>query len=267
MMNVRTGVILTILYWLVAVVFAIFAPRGGWIDLRWPIAIYLFAIPTTLLLWLFLVATRYFRSPISGLRFTLIGAVLPFVYVTVVLGVGHWVGERWQERLTEQWRVASLDTVSDEPLLTPQGPIGVRLRYRVTYPKGLDLDEGHGAFAQVGLEHMPGVFFELRRTVTPHVSSVWRAGSYEITEDFLPSFFPLSLADSKLDPATYGRCFRWNPNVSQQYVLTADAQTLVIDVTISHSPLRASTGHSYRLADFYGTAIKEGGVNCNQNGN
>jgi hypothetical protein len=267
MRNVRTAAILSILYWLVAAVFAIFAPRGDWIDLRWPIAIYLFAVPTTFLLWLFVVATRYFRSPTSRLRFTLIGIALPFAYVALALGGGHWLGELRQRRLTEQWAVATLDTVADEPLVTAQGPIGVRLRYRVTYPKGLDLDEGHGAFAQVGLEHMSGVFFAMRRTVTPHVSGAWSAGTYEITEDFLPSFFPLSLVDSKLDPATYGRCFSWNPNMSRQYVLAADTQTFVIDITISHSSSRTSTGHSYRLADFYDTAIKEGGVNCNQNGN
>jgi hypothetical protein len=184
-----------------------------------------------------------------------------------VLGSGRWLDERRQHRLTEQWGAAALEALSDEPLPTAQGPLGVRLRYRVTYAKGLDLDEGHGAFAQVGLEHLSGVFFTLRRTVTPAVSTFFPAGSYEITEDFLPSFLPPSLVYPPSEPGANDRCFRWNPTVSRQYVLTADAQHLAIVIAMTGgSPLQRSTGRAYRLADFYETATREGGVTCDQNG-
>lgn len=267
MSNARTAIILTLLYWSIAVVFALFTPRDGWIDLRWQIAIFFLAIPTTLLLWLFVLATRFFRSPVPRLPFTLIGIALPFAYVAVALGVGHWYQERAQQRLEAQFAAAALETVGDEPLVTERGAIGVRLRYRVTYPKGLDLDESHGAFAQLALGGMPALFFfTSRRTVTPHVSSAFPVGSYEIVEDFLPGFLPPSLLYPKHEPSSHDHCFRWNPALTRNYVLTADAQNLVSVIFISHSPLQKSTGRAYRLADFYATAVKEGGVDCQQNG-
>jgi hypothetical protein len=83
--------------------------------------------------------------------------------------------------------------MSDEPLLAAGNPIGVRLRYRVAYPLGLDLDRDHGAFAQVRANHAPDLFTMLHSSVTPRVSHAFPAGTYEIIEDFVPAFLPPTL--------------------------------------------------------------------------
>ncbi|HEY4038273.1 MAG TPA: hypothetical protein VGM15_05580 [Burkholderiaceae bacterium] len=155
--------------------------------------------------------------------------------------------------------------MSDEPLLTAQGPIGVRLRYRVTYPKGLDLDESHGAFAQVGLAHPFDGFFTLQRRVNPPVSGLYPAGSYEITEDFFPAFLPSSFY-SKVAPSSSDHCFRWNTNLNRRYVLSAESQNLAVLVHIAPGPLQKTTGRAYRLADFYESAKKAGAIDCEDGG-
>jgi len=50
----QIALILTVCYWIGAALVATLTSPGGWIDLRWQIAVYLFAIPTTILLWLIL---------------------------------------------------------------------------------------------------------------------------------------------------------------------------------------------------------------------
>ena len=50
MFNPQIASILTLSYWVAAALVAALAPRVEWIDLRWPIAIYFFAIPTTIIL-------------------------------------------------------------------------------------------------------------------------------------------------------------------------------------------------------------------------
>jgi hypothetical protein len=136
------------------------------------------------------------------------------------------------------------------------------LRYRVVYPRGLDLEEDHGAFAQLGISASRGTFLMIRRVVAPRVSGRFRPGTYEITEDFVPAFLPPSILYPTSEPAASDHCFRWSTNMSRQEVLREDAELLAVAVYLSHSAIQRSTRHSYRLADFYATAAGEGAVDC-----
>lgn len=258
----QIALLLTVSYWITAVLAATFTPRSDWIDLRWPIAIYLFAIPTTILLWMVVIGVHFFRPALPRSRFTLIGIALPAVYVAVAVGGGRWLAEEHEQRLEEQLRTAVLATFDDEPLAGAKGPIGVRLRYRVLYPQGLDLDEHHGAFAQLGTSTSRSTFLMIRRAVAPRVSGRFRPGTYEITEDFVPAFLPPSLLYATSEPAASDHCFRWSATMTRQQVLTENAELLAVAVYLSHSAIQRPTTHPYRLADFYATAAQEGAVDC-----
>lgn len=258
----RIALILTVSYWIAAALVATFIPRGGWIDLRWPIAIYFFAIPATILLWVVVMGVHFLRPALPPSRFALIGVALPFVYVAVAVAGGRWLSEERTQRLEEQLRVASLATFDDEPLTGAKGPIGVRLRYSVAYPRGLDLDEGHGAFSQLGTSSSRNTFVIMRRVVAPRVSGRYQPGTYEITEDFVPIFLPPSLLYAASEPAASDHCFRWSTTITRQEVLGKNAELLAVAVYLSHTAIERPTKHPYRLADFYATAAREGAVDC-----
>ena len=262
MSNRRIALILTCSYWIAAALVATFTPRSDWIDLRWPIAVYLFAIPTTILLWVVVIGVHFFRPGFPRSRFTLIGIALPVVYVAVAVGGSRWLTEGREQRLEEQARIAGLAAFDDEPLAGAKGPIGVRLRYRVVYPQGLDLDEDHGAFAQLGTSPSGSSFVKMRRAVAPRVSGRFPPGTYEITEDFVPAFLPSSLLYATSQPAASDHCFRWSTNMSRQEALSENAELLAVAFYLSHSAIQRSTRHPYRLADFYATAAQEGAVDC-----
>jgi hypothetical protein len=86
MSNRQIALSLTAAYWIVAVVAAMVAPRDGWIDLRWPIAIYFFAIPTTILVWMVAIGVHVIRPALPPSRFALIVIALPLIYVTLGMG-------------------------------------------------------------------------------------------------------------------------------------------------------------------------------------
>jgi hypothetical protein len=174
----------------------------------------------------------------------------------------RWLTEEREQRLEEQWRTASLVAFDDEPLAGAKGPIGVRLRYRVVYPEGLDLDEDHGAFAQLGTSLSRSAFAKMRRVVAPSVSGRFSPGTYEITEDFVPAFRPGSLLYPWFKPAVADYCFHWSNGVGREEVLAGNAEPLGVAVYLWHAPIQRSTTHPYRLADFYATAIQEGAVEC-----
>ena len=256
------ALILTLSYWVTASLVASFTPRDDWIDLRWPIAIYFFAIPVTILLWMIVIGVHLIKPARSRSRFTLIGIALPVVYVAVVGGGGRWLIELHEQKLEAQLRASVLATFDDEPLVGPKGPIGVRLRYGVVYPRGLDLDEDHGAFAQLRTGPSHSTFVMVRRVVTPHVSEHFRAGTYEITEDFVPAFLPPLLLYATSEPAASDHCFRWLPGLSREDLLTENPEPLVVAIYLAHSPIQRSTQHRYRLGDFYATAVLQGAVDC-----
>jgi hypothetical protein len=262
MSNRRIALILTVSYWITAALLATFTPRSDWIDLRWPIAVYLFAIPTTILLWMVVIGVHFFRPALPRSRFTLIGIAVPVVYVAVAVAGGRWLTEGREQRLEEHLRTASLGAFDDEPLAGTKGRIGVRLRYRVVYPQGLDLDEDHGAFAQLNTSPSRSTFVKMRRGVAPRVAGRFPPGTYEITEDFVPAFLPPSLLYPTSEPAASDHCFRWSANMDRQEILTGNAEPLAVAVYLSHRAIQQSTKHPYRVADFYATAAQEGAVDC-----
>ena len=170
--------------------------------------------------------------------------------------------EQHEQRLEDQLRASVLATFDDQPLVGAKGPIGVRLRYGVVYPRGLDLDESHGTFAQLRTAASRGTFVMIRGVVTPRVSERFRAGTYEITEDFVPAFLPPSLLYAMSGPARSDHCFRWSPSMNRQQILTEDAEPLEVAIYLAHSPIQRSTRHPYRLGNFYATAALEGAVDC-----
>jgi hypothetical protein len=266
-----------VLYWAVAVIGAIMAPMQGWIDLRWPIAIYFFAIPVTLLLCLLYAAGRGFPRLIAGRRFMAIGLVLPVIYVAIASNGGRLLNERATKRLEYQQDAARLETLVDEPLTTDHGVIGIRLRYRVAFPKGLDLDEWHGAFAELGLSTPTrsgfGGFMTLKRRVRPAVGGKYPPGSYEITEDFAPLFLSDVLQKTIGGPAITqiptpmaaepaARCLRWSIPYDREALLTAPPQPMQIAIYIARTPMIRATKRSYRVGEFFETALALGALDC-----
>jgi hypothetical protein len=260
----QIALMLTLAYWAGAALWAVFEPRGGWIDLRWPLAIYFFAIPATILLWMIAIGVRVFRPALPRSRFTLIGIALPVVLLAVVVGGGSWLTEWRSEQLEDQLRAAVLSSFEDEALVGAKGPIGVKLRYKVVYPRGLDLDEDHAAFAQLFAARSRNTFVMSRRVVTPRVSGHLRAGTYEITEDFVPAFLPPSLLYPPSEPAASDHCFHWpSPSdVTRREILAEEAGPLTVAVYLAHSPIQRSTQHPYRLAAFYASAALDGALDC-----
>jgi len=257
----KTAVLLTVLYWAAAIAFALLTPSPGWVDLRWPLAIWLFAVPATLVLWLCWFALRCFQPALGPHDFAYIGIAIPFVCVAIVWG-GSELREKWrQERLAEQIALAHVDEIRVEPLRAAHGTIGLRLRYRISYPKGLDLDAGHGAIAHVDAPRGQG-FMLLRTNVTPGVSGTYAPGSYDITEDFVPDFLPWSLILPAPQPAGTSRCFRWAFPDRRAGLLDESAQAFTIGVRLQDNQLAQVTARGYHLADFYETALEEGAVEC-----
>jgi len=256
-----SGVLLTVLYWVAAALYALLTPSPGWVDLRWVLAILFFAVPVTVILWLCWLAIRYFQPALGRYDFAAVGIAIPLIYVGVVWG-GAELWEKWQqERLNEQIALAHVDEMQVEPLRAAHGPIGLRLRYRINYPKGLSLDEGHGPVAQVDSSQGQG-FMVLRRQATPAVSGAQPPGSYDITVDFVPNFLPWSLIEPAATPAGTSRCFRWAFPERREDLLNAEAQAFTIALRLQDKHLGQVTARSYRLADFYETALEEGAVEC-----
>lgn len=83
MQNVLTAALLTLLYWIATIGFALLAPRGTLIDIRWWIATYFFAIPTTLMLWGFLGISSYYRLEYPRGQVVILGTILPFAYAAL----------------------------------------------------------------------------------------------------------------------------------------------------------------------------------------
>jgi len=276
MTTTKKAFVLTLLYWAVAVAGALVAPPSrGWIDLRWPIALYFFAIPVTLLLWLLYAVSRRFHRSVVARQFMAIGLALPVLYAAIVWSGGSLLDKRAAERLAHQQDAAALETLVDEPLMTDHGVIGVRLRYRVAYPRGLDLDEPHGAFAQLGVTTRFGFsgFMTLTRSVRPTVSRKYPPGSYEITENFAPTFLPDALAKAivsepvstqmmNIKTSAEAPCVRWSAGLGRDTVLGEPPEQLQVMIYLAHTPMMQSTKRSYRLGEFFETALALGALDC-----
>jgi hypothetical protein len=118
----QVAMILTFCYWIVAILWATFSNAlHDWFDLRWFIAIFVFAIPLTVLLWIVWIVVRPTRLSLSGYRFASIGFALPVLYVVAFVGVPNWMAEHQLRRVTEQIQGVALQAFEDEDLMGATG--------------------------------------------------------------------------------------------------------------------------------------------------
>lgn len=264
MSNTRVALALTALYWLAAAVWALVTPTPGWIDLRWVTAIGLGAIPATVLIWLVWLCFRIAGARRRPVALGVVGILLPIACFATAQVAVEWMQQRYRDLAASQIAAARISDIVDEPLLSAAGNmIGVRVTYRVAFPKGL-VD---GKYApQVNLNHPnPATNFELpRQSVTPPFSHPIVSGTYVVTIEYRPYFLPQFLMFPELaassDPAL--RCLRWGGAKQREQYLPAAAQRLSISIQ-DYLPAPVQTARSYRLADFYEGALKEGGRECN----
>jgi hypothetical protein len=236
-----------------------------WFDLRWFIAIFVFAIPVTGLLWIVWAVARLTGVSLSGYRFASIGFALPVLYVVAFVGVPKWMAGRQLHRVTEQMQGVTLQTFEDEELMGVTGPIGVRVRFRVSYPRGLalDADQVPAMFLYPSSRVGPS-FVLVRRVMKPRVSGVFPPGTFEISEEFLPDFMPRFLVVSQHETSASDHCFRWY-NLSREQILSERAEPVVAWVYLAFvagDPVKHRTAHAYLPADFYASAVRAGAVEC-----
>ncbi|MGO8974325.1 MAG: hypothetical protein ACLP0B_14455 [Steroidobacteraceae bacterium] len=268
-------VALTACFWVYALLLAVFMPFWG--DWRWMIAIWSYAVPMTAYGWAVFAIAHFVRPTLSVFRLALISGSLPTIWVIITAAAAsdHWrAGERsvrYAEHLsyTRQLNAAALESFDDEPLVDNTGPIGVRLHYSVSYPRGLNPDPPDSLGPRSKLSALQwgssAAFLMLRRTMTPPASGALSPGTYAFTEDYIPAFMPssyLSPSESPTSAKTFWHCFRWQPGVSRSQILTQDAETFAVEIYVSAEPIRRSTNRNYKPSGFYATAVAEGALEC-----
>jgi hypothetical protein len=178
-----------------------------------------------------------------------------------------------EQRLREQFRAATLLTMTDEQLSGMEGPVGVKLRYQIKFPLGVSKSARDAVFVNLtaetpsknGLE-----FLSVRKEATPFVSGATPPGTYMFTEDFVPAFMPLSYSKSPVDtPSSVvvasDHCFRWTFPMTSQDIRASTPQKLSIEVflgRVADTPIKRKTNANYRLGDFYASAMNTGVVDC-----
>jgi hypothetical protein len=265
---------LTIAYWAATFPLAWVLTSPSWFNVTWLGLAGLFALPVTIILWIIVLVLRFTRPSLSPARVTIIGITLPVIYSTVVVAVDlrHTRSEQQRyHKWLEQSSAATLTALDDEPLLDTNGPIGVRLRFRVFYPLGLDEGTDHmaGGSVYAPLWRSGGQFLQLRKIVTPSIGGKYPPGTYEITEDLLPAFMPTSYFQTLPAPGLYApseHCLRWQSDMTRDGVLNEQPEGFSVSVNITigqpGAPIQRSTARTYRPADFYATALREGAVDC-----
>jgi hypothetical protein len=269
--------IFTYAYWIVALCLAVLTPHNpsSWFDIR-GLAGLAFAIPTTIFLWTIVFILRVTGTSLSSNRFIAIGIGTPVACVgTFVIYVAYhdWRSEQYFRLVTDQMSEVTIDSIEDEPLLDAKGPIGVRIQYRVTYPKGLDMEAKLAPTTSLfGIirSNQGLTFLALRKVVAPQVSGIFPPGSYAITEDLLPVFMPVSILPAKdpmsaAGPEPSDQCFRWSWALKREDIERAPAQSFFFSISpgwVSDPPNKSHTSQTYRLADFLATAVQEGALDC-----
>ena len=275
----RMTIILTALYWAGGLVFAVgsaaFGPQTGFVVFDWyelaGIVVIAYSIPLTALLWISWAIIRLSPRAWSVVAFAVYGIVLPFLYLGA-LQVPGLIERGWH---AHQLGLARIETITDEPLFTEQGHIiGVRLTYRVSFPRGLSSlnqeppADAPSADINLPFAHTPLMDFATRDSTLAQVSlGGFRPGSSEVAVEFVPPFLPLSFQMPKAFPASdpRNRCFRWKSAETRQQWLEAGAEHLSIEIGPYGRYLPPSsrrTEHAYRLSDFYLGAKAEGAIEC-----
>jgi hypothetical protein len=230
-----------------------------------PYYVFLFAFPIAILLWSAVFVVHIAKPSLPPYYFVAFGLVIPALFITLIVGVPTWKGKSNWSRLTGQAKKARLITVEDEILSDATGAIGIRLRFRIEYPMGLDAraDQAPKVYLLPVWEIDPG-FVLVRQLVVPAVSGYYPPGSYEITEDFLPAFMPRSLIDPKQKPASE-YCIQWSRSLSREHLLSYKSTPIMFSIHIAggaSEAIKRWTTKSYLPADFYDTAVREGVADC-----
>jgi len=276
------AVILTICYWIATFPLTWFGVLHdpSWFPVVWFGIVVFFALPVTAILWVLVLIDRLAlesRLPIFGM--IALGVILPIIYIVTVYAIPTERRAREGQRIIEEGNAAIVESVTDELLVDSKGPIGVRLRYQVTYTKGLEMDAAHAPTAYVRAVDGNGKdlsFLVRTRVVAPSLPNRFPPGIYSVTTDFLPAFLPASLLPPTDRVAPFdekgqrreqpANCFRWVYWEKRPDIERTDAQPLTISIfsgLAAGEPTKSTmTSHTYRLKEFLTTADAEGAIDC-----
>ena len=270
---------LTALYWAVGTVLAaaiaLSQGQGGWIVFSWlelvAVAFALYVIPLTALLWIGWAIFRWRGWSAALVPFTIFGVVLPAAYHGAFLVPGL-VERFWHER---QLAAARIEEITDNLLMSERGhPIGVRLAYRVNFPRGLNAlgqeppADSPSLSLYIPHEKSTLMHFATRdTTLLPVARGGFPVGTTTVTVDAVPAFMPMSFQLPKAFPKSDPRnlCFRWKDAEDRRRQLAAAPQKLLMEIGPYGRYVQRGargTGHDYRLADFYEGARAEGATEC-----
>ena len=276
----RRAILISAIYWVGAPLLAAFTDvpfsQGYFFQFSWVVwlsLVYgLYVIPLTGLLWIGWAVFRLGRWGQSLVPFTVFGALLPLTFHIAVL-LPDEIKRLWHEH---QLAAARLEEISDQPLLSAHGhAIGVRVTYRVNFPRGLsslgsDPPADAPAF-DLYLPYQKSILMDFQTVDLHRVPGAvegFPAGAKTFTVDFVPPFLPMSFQQPIGFPAADPRnlCFVWKSALEKQRQLAAEPQAALIEIgPYGRYAPRGSrqTSHSYRLADFYEGAKTEGARECN----
>jgi hypothetical protein len=262
--SLRTVQVLTIAYWLGAVGWALLAGRPDEFALNFIGTSTFFAFPLTIAVWAIWAATKYFRIALGPIVFAMIGVVLATLDVAAYVNYQPALGN--EQKSKQRFLTTKLDWIRDEPIMTHNGPIGVRIQYRVTYGVAEPVCESQVRAGDLTLGKPASLFDRTASLVSPSISGACPAGSYEFTADFMPVFIPSFLANSSVAADAKSRCMRWRSDLpSKEVVLSTEAQRLDFSMIFRGTAIHQYTQNTYTLADFYKTALASGGVDCAEN--
>jgi hypothetical protein len=277
----RIARVLTLVYFIAAIpISALSVHDNSWFGVAWMGAVILFVLPVTLILWVIVfIDLRVLQSRLSAYGVAGIGVLLPVIYVLLIYAIPKSRQERATRRTLDEGSAAIVESIRDEPLMIAEGLIGVRLRYTVTYPKGLEMDAAEAPTTYVRTLDGNGkdlIFLLRNRAVAPTVSNWFPPGTYAITDDFLPAFLPASLlplTGTTRTPTGEGRpldlpanCFRWMSWQQRPEIEKAVARQFTISIfpgLAAGDPAKSTiTSQTYSLKEFLTTADKEGAIDC-----
>jgi hypothetical protein len=264
--SLRTVQLLTLAYWLGAVGWALLSGRPDEFALNFIGTSVFFAIPLTIAVWAIWAATKYFRIGLGPIAFAIAGVILAGLDIRGFIYYEHWSPLHYAQKSRERFLTTKLDWIRDEPIMTHNGPIGVRIQYRVTYAVAEPICESQVHAGDLTLGKPVSLFDRTASLVSPSISAVCPAGSYEFTADFMPVFIPGFLANSSVVANAKSRCMRWRADLpSKEVVLSTDAQRLDFSMIFRGTAIHQNTQNTYTLADFYKTALASGGIDCAEN--
>ena len=259
--NLRTVQVLTLAYWLGAVAWSLLDSDRGAFPLNLIAICWFFAIPLTIALWAIWAATEYFRIELGPIAFAIIGVIL--VGIDFAAYFNYQPARDNEEKSKAGYLSTKLDWIRDEPLMTSNGPIGVRIRYRITYGVPEPTCESQLHAGDLTLGKPVSLFNVTGNSVSPDISKVCPAGSYEFTADFMPAFIPAFLVNSSGYPNPTDHCMRWRADLpSNEVVFSTETQRLSFSMYFRGTKIHQNTQNTYTLADFYKTALASGGIDC-----